>query len=75
MTRSRITLLVALTSLALAGSTFDATAALARSPVHEPIVRTTRVPEPWLHARGSFVPHARATQPHDQDPFADLLLG
>jgi hypothetical protein len=75
MTRSRITLL-AVASLMIAGSALDASAALASSPAHVSIVRTAPAPHTRLHGMGNlFVPHARATQTHDQDPFADLLLG
>lgn len=75
MTKSRIALLV-VASLVVAGSTLDATAALANSPAHASIVRNAPAPGSWLHGKGRLLmPHARATQPHDQDPFADLLLG
>ena len=75
MTRSRIALF-AFASLMIAGSTLDASAALATSPAHVSIVRNVPAPDARLHGKGSLiVRHARATQPRDQDPFADLLLG
>jgi hypothetical protein len=75
MTKLRINFL-AIASLLIVGSTLGAPAAWAGSRVHAQAIRHGSVLEMRVHGRGGFVaPPARATQPHEQDPFADLLLG
>jgi hypothetical protein len=76
MTKSLHVLVIA--SLAVAGSTFAAPAALAAGAVHVPTVTSAVRAEARYHGAVRFVARpAPATQSHDhaEDPFADLLLG
>ena len=64
-------LAIILASLVILGSTVGAPAAVAGTPSHASIVTHATVSKP----RASWRESAHVGLPHDQNPFADLLLG
>jgi hypothetical protein len=71
---TKLPIALALASLVVVNSTIGTAAAVAASPVHVSIVGHAAVPKIQIYRRGGS-PSAGAMQPHDQNPFADLLLG
>jgi hypothetical protein len=69
---TRLPIALALASLVVVNSTIGAAAAVAAIPVHASIVRHAAAPQVY---RRESPPIAGAMKPHDQNPFADLLLG
>jgi hypothetical protein len=71
---TKLPIALALASLVIVSSTVGAPAAVAATPLQASIVRHATVSKTRATGRES-APTTHARLSHDQDPFADLLLG